>query len=212
MKKINFLQLTLLPLLVATFFTACGDTTTTPVIKEAVSLEITAKNRQVYTTSDGIEYKAEVTFDDGSKADATHSVIWEVADYSKATVTAGIVAAHANVSDTVGVSVSYGDLSDDDYVTLIPFTNMWVNDPLGGSDTALADHQYIFSATATYADGTTQDIKEGNSKNIEWSVEGDATIDNADNGIATITFTSGSATVTLTVFDQVIFSKTYNTP
>jgi len=194
-------------LLITTSFFGCQSNTKNEIIKEVQSISIQTSNRNLYTTSDGIFYDAFVTYTDNTTDKATNSVLWKMDDYSKATVTSGRVSANTNQEVNVGISIEYSNFKAYDYVHLLPMTSLKINAPISDHNNVTKDKAYIFSATATYIDNTIQKIQEGNSKNIKWSVDGNATLKDTNDGIATIEFDNGSSSVTLSGFD---FNITYN--
>ncbi|NPA66004.1 MAG: hypothetical protein GXO11_03890 [Epsilonproteobacteria bacterium] len=190
-------------------FTGCGgDNTDEPVIPDIDHIEVDKpKVNSVYATQDSLQLTARVYLNDGSQQDITHAAIWST-DYTKATILAGSFAAATNMAVNVPVSVKYFDFkSNTIYISIIPMTQLFFID--GGLPADIPEGERIFSASAIYQDGVQKAIGEGNSRNIEWSVSGSAEITDTENGIATINFSAGDATVTLSAFDFNI-TKSYH--
>ncbi len=200
-------------LFLATFFfltfTGCGgNDTEKPVVADIDHIEVDKPNpNTVYATQDSLQLTAKVYLNNGKEIDITHAAVWST-DYTKATILAGSFAAATNDAVSVPVSVKYFDFqSNPVYVSIIPMTQLFFID--GGLPSTIPAGERVFSASAIYKDGTQKAIGEGNSKNIEWSVSGSAELTNTDNGIATITFSTGDATVSLAAFDFNI-TKSYH--
>jgi len=185
-----------------------GENTDNPVIPDIDHIEIDKPTvNSVYATQDSLQLHATVYLNDGSQQDITHSAVWST-DYTKATILAGSFAAATNSAISVPVNVKYFDFkSNTVYISIIPMTQLFFID--GGLPSNIPAGERVFSASASYQDGSHKAIGKGNSKNIEWSVSGSAEITKTENGIATINFAAGDATVTLKAFDFSV-TKSYH--
>ena len=193
----------------------CGTTNETPIVKEINDINISPTSAAIYATTNQLELKASVNYSDGSSADITEAAKWET-DFSKASLAYGKLTPKVNGegngnSTTLDVTASYRSLSDthNALVRIIPLTALLIDDSDIG-DSPAADINYTLKAIADYGNGDVNiSIDANNSNQIIWSVEGNATLVDVKDGIATISFTKGEANVTVTGFNEINTSKSY---
>ncbi len=206
------------------FFGGCGDTTETPIVKEISYIQINQSTQtSLYATTDELNITATAYFNDGSSADVTTAVQWSVPDYNLTAIMGGTLYAVSNGDGNSGsafvneVSISYRDLNDTlrTSIEVIPLTSIDIIEDANITDPNNVDPTltYVFEANATYGDSSSQLIAPGNLKNIEWVVEGNATLEVID-GAAHIQFESGETNVTIYAFDinETNATRTYIAP
>ncbi len=137
------------------------------------------------------QFKATGTFADGTTQDLTASVVWSSSSTSTATIDAsGLATTVAAGSATI--TATYSSTSGQTTLTVTPATLVSIS-VTPSNPTFAAGTSVQFTATATYSDGTTQDI----TSSVTWSSSGPAVqIDST--GLATgESVGSGSITATL---------------
>jgi len=146
-----------------------GSTTATVVPPPVVSIAITpitsASDPTKLAMGTSRRYKAAATLANGSTLNVTGLATWQSNNPSIATVSAGLVAAASTVSTTTPVTISAtyngvpGSINLD--VTNATVTSITVT-PIAPTIPAGVQQQFV--ATATFSDGTTQDV----SLNATW--------------------------------------------
>ncbi len=194
----NFTKILLL-LSVTLVFISCGDNTTEAVTSDINKLTIDPSdtNYQVYSTSK-LELQATITYDDGTYAEATHSVSWKLYnsdDYNTANLLSNSVYPIAN-SGSVAVSAVYKNLADFNSsvdVSIIPLKDFYII-PIESNTTG----EHILQAKGNFDDGESD--KEI-IYNITWisSQEDDDIL--IENNVVTIDIDgTGERTITASIF------------
>ncbi len=188
----------LLLLSVTLIFISCGENTTEAVTSDINKLTIdpSDNNYQVHSTSK-LELQATITYDDGTYADATHSVSWKLDsdDYNTANLLSNSVYPIAN-SGSVSVSAIYRNLADFNSsvdVSIIPLTNFYIV-PIDSNTTG----EHILKAKGNFDDGV-------NDKeiiyNIVWSSSQEDDDIYIENNVVTIDLDgTGDRTITASIF------------
>lgn len=195
--------------------TGCGTSNDKPIVKDVQAVSITSSPVSIYATKNELDLNASVNYTDGTNADITQAARWET-DFTYASLSYGKLTPKTNgdgngSSIALDVTISYRTLRDtqNGLVTIVPLTALHIDDS-NSSGSPSAGIDYTFKATADYGNGDNNiSIAAGNSNQITWSVEGNATLVGVTDGIATISFTSGNATVSVTGFGDINDSKSY---
>ena len=203
----------------AFLFSGCGDTTETPVVADIDHIAIdTPPVTSLYATTDELNLTARVYLNDNSDFDITDSAVWMVSDYDKASIYGGTLSPSANGDGNgsvaeVEVILSYRDFNDTyTPIRIIPLQSVFIDDSnITDKNDINTSLTYTLKAFATYGEtNTTLQIGPGNSKNISWIAEGNATVEVTD-GIATVTFSGGEANITVVAFEH-NETKVYTAP
>jgi uncharacterized protein YjdB len=138
-----------------------------------------------------VQFTATGNYSDGSSADITTLVTW-ASSTAAATIDANGLATTA-AAGTTSISASFASISQSTTLTVTAPTIVSIAVTPEGQTLAIGIKQQ-FVATATYSDGTSQDLASG----VAWTSSSlaVATIDNS--GLAT-TVAAGSTTITATV-------------
>ena len=192
-------------ILATIFLLGCGDTTDTPVVKEVENdLEIVDPNATFYTTTNSLQFKAYVHYNDGTKAEVTQACSWS-SDYDKVAILYGEIYAvkngDGNSSIEVPVSAQYKTVAGDSSIRMIALKDINIIDTNDTNHTGYSDINYTFNATATYDDNNTLPIDENNSRNVRWVVDGNTTSVVVENGSLKVTFGTGESNITVYAFD-----------
>jgi 6-phosphogluconolactonase (cycloisomerase 2 family) len=177
---------------------------TEPVLL-ALAYSIASSSIDVGTTT---SLTATAYYSDGTSGDVTDTAKWAaqnpaVAAFDGPGRLTGIEAG------ATGISVTYGDVSDSGFVTVVPTLQSITIQT--ASRVIVGSGSQQLSATGTYSDGTTQDI----TKSVEWSSSDDriARIDaaglaQAGGASGSVTIVAASGTITTDVGLSVISSDT----
>ena len=187
MKLLTTLLTTSLTLLLI----ACGDNTTTPLLKDVTSLAIDDANVTMHSTDAPKTITATVTYTDGTTADATTSIFWSSSDSDILNASLGELTPGVSNGGNVTIEVSYEQYGDSIGATVYSLTDYNASFPdINSTGT------YTFQA---YGDFDNGDTNISIASNIVWSADNGAVVETTD-GVASITFVTGDTNVTATVF------------
>ncbi|WP_457747402.1 hypothetical protein [Sulfurimonas sp.] len=175
----------------ALIFTACGDNTTTPLLKDIISLTINDTNITMHSTDAPKTITATVTYTDGSTADATTSILWTSTDSDVLKTSLGELTPGISNGGNVTIQATYEQYGDSTTATISKLTDYNASFP-----DINATGTYVFQAYGNFDNG---DTNVSIFSNIVWSADNSAVID-VTNNIASITLYAGDTNVTATVF------------
>jgi uncharacterized protein YjdB len=171
--------------------TATAEVTVRGEAPELVSLAVTPAGATVIR-DERLQLTATATYDDGTTIDVRDGVEWRTDDPKIAEVgPTGLATAHS--PGTARVTATYVGLTADAAITVDPpvtLTSLTVAPP---AVTLTPDETRQLTATATYSDGSTTDVRDG----VEWRSDDPKVADVDPSGLATA-HGPGTATVTAT--------------
>ncbi len=175
-----------------TFFIACEDSTTTPIVSDLVSLDITTKDLTIYSTDKPFPVEAVVGYNDGTSEEATSELKWktdfDILVYDNSAIWGGV----ENGGESY-LSATHSDFNDTTTVKIIKLTSFHIS-PFDSNTTG--EHALI--AKGNFEDNATDRLIV---KNIVWSADNGALI-SLNNDIYTIEIQSGETNVTATMFED----------
>jgi uncharacterized protein YjdB len=139
-----------------------------------------------------LQFTATGNFTDGSSADITNLVTWSSSATATATIDASGLAT-AVAAGTTNISAALGNVSQSTTLTVTAPTIVSISVTPVGLTLAIGIKQQ-FTATATYSDGSSQDLASG----VSWTSSSTAAATIDASGLGT-TVAAGSTTITATV-------------
>jgi hypothetical protein len=184
-------------------FIGCGNgkNTTSAIVKDIKSIAINKPLvDSILSTSDGYQFQATIYYNDGSESNGTKNVAWRVDDYDISTMYIGFVKPKANTGD-INITIFYKDFSDE-YRGKFHIIKATGIDILNYEDINTTG-EFTLTAQATYENNLTKNIDTGNSQNITWYVDGDASLVEIIDGKAKINFYAGETNITASLFNEI---------
>ena len=179
-----------------TFFIACEDSTTTPIVSDLVSLDITTKDLTIYSTDKPFPVEAVVGYNDGTSAEATSELKWktdfDILVYDNSLIWGGI----ENGGESY-LAATHSDFNDTTTVKVIKLTSYHIV----SSITSTGEHTLI--AKGNFEDNATDRLIV---KNIVWSADNGALI-SVNDDVFSIEIQSGDTNVTATMFEDINYSS-----
>jgi len=177
------------------FFSACQETTTTAPLTDISSISINETNISLYPTDLTQQATATVLYKDTTTADVTKFVQWLSTDLNLFTAPQGLITVGTINGGDANLSISYKKYLDTKTVHLHKLTKFHILAPdVNSSGTGT----YTFEAYGAFDNG---ESNRSIANNILWNLNG-KTVTNVVKGVATITFTTGDANVTATMFND----------
>ncbi|MDQ7067589.1 MAG: hypothetical protein Q9M40_06280 [Sulfurimonas sp.] len=201
----KFIKASLLSFL-SLFFISCGENTSSSPITYISSISLNENNITIYSTQLAKPLSATVTYQDGSRANATADVAWSSSDSSILFASTGSIIAANNGGD-VNLSISYTDSFND-------FTNVHIKKLISieYSDVNISD---IGTAQIVYISGTFENNETNVSlaANITYTSDENTTISDVNATQLTLTIDNNTSSILLraTLFIDTNNAQDFNT-
>jgi len=190
------------------FLISCGDNTNQSLIKDVTSIKINESNISIYATDYESNLTATVYFTDGSSALGTGDMAWSSSDTNILGARTGSIYATKNGGDA-NVSIDYQSMYGD--TTTVHIKEL-LSINFSDLNLSITDEEQIIYVTGNFENNETNVTMQGN---ILWTLDGNATVSEANATAVklTVDVNATSVELTATLFEytdnNISFSHTF---